>query len=77
MALCFYKPVFNLFRDEKVISRAIDLNEQLEKVLARHDAHLSGRRTSTPNYIIQEETEEEAEQLFRRYGYLYWVYGYL
>lgn len=54
-------------RDEKVVSRAIDLNEQLEKVLARHDALLSGQITSVANSFIQEEAEEEeAEQLFRR-----------
>lgn len=55
-------------RDEKVVSRAIELNEQLQKVLARHDALISGRSTSTANHISLEEREEEeeAEQLFRR-----------
>lgn len=55
-------------RDEKVVSRAIELNDQLQKVLARHDALISGRTTSTANRINHEETEEEeeAEQLFRR-----------
>lgn len=55
-------------RDEKVVSRAIELNDQLQKVLARHDALISGRSTSTANHISHEETEdeEEAEQLFRR-----------
>ncbi|XP_061979127.1 TOM1-like protein 5 isoform X2 [Populus nigra] len=67
-------------RDEKLVSRAIELNEQLQKVLARHDAILSGRstvsdkntfsnRTTTaPNHFNHEESEEEEEpeQLFRR-----------
>ncbi|XP_050255604.1 TOM1-like protein 5 isoform X1 [Quercus robur] len=55
-------------RDEKVVSRAIELNDQLQKVLARHDALISDRSTSTANHISHEETEdeEEAEQLFRR-----------
>ncbi|XP_062148633.1 TOM1-like protein 5 isoform X2 [Alnus glutinosa] len=55
-------------RDEKVVSRAIELNEQLQRVLARHDALISGRSTSTANHLSVEETEEEeeAEQLFRR-----------
>ncbi|XP_022750805.1 TOM1-like protein 5 [Durio zibethinus] len=59
--------------DEKVVSRAIELNEQLQKVLVRHDALLSGktavssRPTSTLNHFDQEEEEEEEpEQLFRR-----------
>ncbi|KAJ6936731.1 TOM1-like protein 5 isoform X1 [Populus alba x Populus x berolinensis] len=67
-------------RDEKLVSRSIELNEQLQKVLARHDALLSGRstvsdrntfsnRTATaPNHFNHEESEEEEEpeQLFRR-----------
>ncbi|GLT47247.1 hypothetical protein SLA2020_209550 [Shorea laevis] len=61
-------------RDEKVVSRAIELNEQLQKALDRHDALLSGRATvssrptSTANHIAHEdmEEEEEPEQLFRR-----------
>ncbi|XP_057491879.1 TOM1-like protein 5 isoform X2 [Actinidia eriantha] len=55
-------------RDEKMVSRAIDLNEKLEKLLARHDALISGRSTSSSNNLVQEEPEEEeeAEQLFRR-----------
>lgn len=56
-------------RDEKVVSRAIDLNEQLQRVLARHDALISSRSTSTSNdYVLDEaeEEEEEAEQLVRR-----------
>ncbi|XP_065874287.1 TOM1-like protein 5 isoform X2 [Euphorbia lathyris] len=67
-------------RDEKLISRAIELNEQLQKVLARHDDLISGksrlsdrsaisdRNTSTSNHFHREEDEEEekAEQLFRR-----------
>ncbi|GMI98108.1 TOM1-LIKE 5 [Hibiscus trionum] len=60
-------------RDEKVVSRAIELNEQLQNVLIRHEALLSGRTTvsskptSTPNHFDHEqEEEEEPEQLFRR-----------
>lgn len=59
-------------RDEKVVSRAIELNEQLQNVLIRHDSLLSGRTTvssrppSTLNHFNHEEEEEEPEQLFRR-----------
>ncbi|GMN26981.1 hypothetical protein TIFTF001_001496 [Ficus carica] len=55
-------------RDEKVVSQAIELNEQLQKVLAKHDALLSAKPRSTTNHFNQEEAEEEeeAEQLFRR-----------
>ncbi|XP_011001257.1 PREDICTED: TOM1-like protein 2 [Populus euphratica] len=67
-------------RDEKLVSQAIELNEQLQKVLARHDSLLSGRSTvsdtttisdrttATANHFNHEESEEEEEpeQLFRR-----------
>uniref|UniRef100_A0A6N2KBQ4 VHS domain-containing protein n=1 Tax=Salix viminalis TaxID=40686 RepID=A0A6N2KBQ4_SALVM len=67
-------------RDEKLVSHAIELNEQLQKVLTRHDALLSGRSTvsdtttisdrttTTANHFNHEESEEEEEpeQLFRR-----------
>ncbi|CAL2257475.1 unnamed protein product [Prunus armeniaca] len=55
-------------RDEKAVSRAIELNEQLQRVLARHDALLSCKPMSTVNHLNQDqaEEEEEAEQLFRR-----------
>ncbi|KAH8479855.1 hypothetical protein H0E87_030167 [Populus deltoides] len=67
-------------RDEKLVSQAIELNEQLQKVLARHDSLLSGRSTvsdtttisdrttTTANHFNHEESEEEEEpeQLFRR-----------
>lgn len=54
--------------DEKLVSRAIDLNDQLQKVLAKHDTLLSVRPNSTANLFNHEEVddEEEAEQLFRR-----------
>ncbi|KAF8411887.1 hypothetical protein HHK36_004445 [Tetracentron sinense] len=55
-----------LTRDEKVVSKAIELNEQLQKVLARHDALLSVQATSTATHFDNEEEEEEAERLFRR-----------
>ncbi|KAI4336497.1 hypothetical protein L6164_015019 [Bauhinia variegata] len=55
-------------RDERIVSRAIELNEQLQKVLARHDDLLSGRATTAANRLDKEEAEEEEEeeQLFRR-----------
>ncbi|KAL3564669.1 hypothetical protein D5086_032715 [Populus alba] len=67
-------------RDEKLVSQAIELNEQLQKVLARHDSLLSGRSTvsdmttisdrttTTANHFnhVESEEEEEPEQLFRR-----------
>ncbi|KAJ4844351.1 hypothetical protein Tsubulata_025252 [Turnera subulata] len=68
-------------RNEKLVSRAIELNEQLQRVLSRHDALLSGvsslsgrttvadRTSSTANHFNHDETEEEdeePEQLFRR-----------
>ncbi|KAI9114349.1 hypothetical protein K1719_014577 [Acacia pycnantha] len=54
-------------RDEKIISQAIELNEKLHKVLARHDNLLSGGATATGNCFAHEEPEEEeAEQLFLR-----------
>ncbi|XP_058786454.1 TOM1-like protein 5 [Vicia villosa] len=34
-------------RDERTVSRAIELNEQLQKVLARHEDLVSGRTTTT------------------------------
>ncbi|XP_051127041.1 TOM1-like protein 5 isoform X2 [Andrographis paniculata] len=54
-------------RDERTVSRAVELNEKLEVVLRRHDDLVAGRTMSTSNNIIhEEEEEEEAEQLFRR-----------
>ncbi|KAK7399320.1 hypothetical protein VNO78_10502 [Psophocarpus tetragonolobus] len=55
-------------RDERIISQAIEINEQLQKVLARHDNLLSLRPPATANHLVCEETEEEEEleQLFRR-----------
>ncbi|XP_059307908.1 TOM1-like protein 5 isoform X2 [Lycium ferocissimum] len=55
-------------RDEKVVSQAAELNEQLDRVLKRHDALLSVRPTSTsnPHDHGQSEEEEEPDQLFRR-----------
>lgn len=64
---------FNFFfldfcRDERTVSRAIELNEQLQKVLARHDDLLSSKVTTTANHFDHEEAEEEEEpeQLFLR-----------
>ncbi|KAK3419432.1 hypothetical protein EUGRSUZ_L00736 [Eucalyptus grandis] len=54
-------------RDEKVVSQAIELNEQLQKVLERHDALLSARTGTTAHHTdCKPEEEEEAQQLFRR-----------
>ncbi|KAL1539036.1 TOM1-like protein 5 isoform X2 [Salvia divinorum] len=52
-------------RDEKVVTRAVELNEELERVLRRHDSLLAGRMMSSTTHTGHEE-EEEAEQLFRR-----------
>ncbi|KAG5058478.1 hypothetical protein JHK86_013474 [Glycine max] len=64
---------YNAFAfDERIVSRAIELNEQLQKVLARHDSLLSGRPTTIANHLEceeaedEEDEEEEPEQLFRR-----------
>jgi hypothetical protein len=56
-------------RDDKTVSQAIELNEQLDKVLKIHDLLVSGNSTSTiptQSNKEDEEEEEEAEQLFRR-----------
>ncbi|CAA7396458.1 unnamed protein product [Spirodela intermedia] len=57
-------------RDEKLVSRAIDLNEQLQKVLTKHDALLSGGVTSSVSSFdheqVVEEEEEDADCLLRR-----------
>lgn len=50
-----------------MVSQAIELNEQLQKALIKHDALLSVRAVSTPASFDHEETEEEdADCLFRR-----------
>lgn len=54
-------------RDEKTISQAIELNDQLQKALSRHDTLISGTPTPTIDQIDPEDPEEEdPEQLFRR-----------
>lgn len=56
-------------RDERVVSQAIKLNEQLQNALARHDALLSFRATSTATNFTYDDgqvEEEEDEMLFRR-----------
>uniref|UniRef100_A0A7N0UG19 Target of Myb protein 1 n=1 Tax=Kalanchoe fedtschenkoi TaxID=63787 RepID=A0A7N0UG19_KALFE len=62
-------------RDEKVVSEAIPLNEQLEKVLSRHDMLISGRIINPPCESNNDEAqkkgavddeEEEEEQLLQR-----------
>jgi len=56
-------------RDEKMVTQAIELNEQLHKVLAQHDALLSVRVGSTTPSPVDDEAEEDAEHLYRRYGF--------
>jgi hypothetical protein len=51
-------------RDEMVVSQAIELNEELHKVLVRHDVLLSVHPTTTVASNINEE--ENAESLYRR-----------
>ncbi|CAM8885239.1 unnamed protein product [Rhodiola kirilowii] len=62
-------------RDEKMVSEAIPLNEQLERVLARHDALVSGRISNpacesnhdhAQNQEAIDDDDEEEEQLLRR-----------
>ncbi|XP_068647698.1 TOM1-like protein 5 isoform X2 [Aristolochia californica] len=55
-------------RDEKLVSQAIELNDKLDKLLAKHDALLLVRATSAATSFNHEEAEEEEEkdQLFRR-----------
>uniref|UniRef100_A0A0E0EGY6 VHS domain-containing protein n=1 Tax=Oryza meridionalis TaxID=40149 RepID=A0A0E0EGY6_9ORYZ len=53
-------------RDEVVVSQAIELNEELHKVLVRHDALLSVQPTTTVASTLKEEEEEDAESLYRR-----------
>lgn len=38
-----------------MVSQAIDLNEQLQNVLARHDVLLSERSTSTANHVNHQD----------------------
>ncbi|KAG5091446.1 hypothetical protein JHK82_050224 [Glycine max] len=45
-------------RNERIVSRAIELNEQVQKFLARHDSLLSGRPTTIANHLECEEAEE-------------------
>lgn len=55
-------------RDDNLVSQAIDLNEQLQRVLTKHDALVSIEPTSVSNHLTcdQGHEEEEPEQLFRR-----------
>lgn len=52
--------------DEKVIARAIELNEMLDKVLAQHDSLLSIQAPSTTGLFVSEGAEEDEERLLRR-----------
>ncbi|KAL5992971.1 hypothetical protein ACLOJK_013891 [Asimina triloba] len=53
-------------RDEKVVSQAIELNEQLQKVLTKHDALLSVHPSPTVvSFDNEGGEEEEADSLFR------------
>lgn len=54
-------------RDEVVVSQAIELNEELHRVLVRHDALLSVHpTTAVASNLKEEEEEEDAESLYRR-----------
>lgn len=54
-------------RDEKTISQAVELNEQLQRALSRHDTLVSSISMLSLAQIDHEEAEEEdPEQLFRR-----------
>ncbi|XP_037458295.1 TOM1-like protein 5 [Triticum dicoccoides] len=55
-------------RDEVVVSQCIELNEELQKVLVRHDTLLSVHPTATtvPSNLKEDEEEEDAESLYRR-----------
>lgn len=52
---CFFHFSFFIRRDERTVSRAIELNEQLQKVLARHEDLVSGRTTTTANEQIPKD----------------------
>lgn len=58
---------FDGARDEKMVSRAIELNEQLDKLLIRHDALLSVHSQPVTNTVHDEDEVEEPDQLFRRF----------
>ncbi|KAJ1692265.1 hypothetical protein LUZ63_008963 [Rhynchospora breviuscula] len=61
-------------RDEKAVTEAIELNEELHKVLLRHDSLLSLGPTSTATSFINnsvdnntnQQEEEDAESLYKR-----------
>lgn len=55
-------------RDEVVVSQCIELNEELQKVLVRHDGLLSVHPTTTtvPSNLNEGEEEEDVESLYRR-----------
>ncbi|KAK3419426.1 hypothetical protein EUGRSUZ_H05049 [Eucalyptus grandis] len=55
------------FRDEKTVSQAIELNEQLQNLLDRYEALLSGRtEMAASNVGCEADEEEEPQQLVRR-----------
>lgn len=66
------KICFLFLRDEKLVPQAIELNEQLHKVLTQHDTLLSVRATSTAAPCVNDKAEEEedVEHLYRRYGHV-------
>ncbi|KAL4183945.1 hypothetical protein AMTRI_Chr11g100840 [Amborella trichopoda] len=54
-------------QDEKLVSQAIELNDELQKVLARHDALLSIPSASGAAYDHEEaEEDDDSHHLFRR-----------
>lgn len=62
-----------------MITQAIELNEQLEKVLTHHDSLLSVQATTPPTSCIDQEAEDEedAERLYRRFCCLYLFLAYI
>lgn len=60
-----------------MITQAIELNEQLEKVLTHHDSLLSVHATPTSCIDEQAEEEEDAERLYRRFRCLYLFLAYI
>ncbi|XP_049935403.1 TOM1-like protein 5 isoform X2 [Nymphaea colorata] len=53
-------------RDEKLVSQAIELNDQLQKLLTKHDALLSLPNSCSIAVNHEETEEEEPDRLFRR-----------
>ncbi|CAN6475692.1 unnamed protein product [Victoria cruziana] len=54
-------------RDEKIVSQAIELNDQLQKLLTKHDTLLSLPNSCSIAFNhVETEVDEETDRLFRR-----------